>query len=207
MRNAVFILLTVSALARADHSSSGMPTSHPFTPSSNQSSDTIEPPTFIDCTPFVRLLPDRCERGGGKWKMMGNGCGDRCDTFGMMCTMALETGCDCGPLKCWDGSRCVSGASAMDIEDPFTKKPSIEDKAGTVIIRINGDFDDAYDLVEEAGGDLSELDDSTDEYLVKVLYGSERRFCWRLEKLDPDGDLVSSCSSTREGDLISSSHL
>ena len=52
-----------------------------------------------------------CEEAKGVWREFGNGCLDQCrpklDRFAI-CTQAIQSGCDCGKSKCWDGETCVA---------------------------------------------------------------------------------------------------
>ncbi len=49
-----------------------------------------------------------CFFNGGVWRMFSNGCGDSCikeretPDNPIMCTMAFQESCDCGPLRCWN---------------------------------------------------------------------------------------------------------
>lgn len=54
--------------------------------------------------PFPKA--SKCLAGGGRWTGFSNGCADFCN-HGDICTELATLGCDCGPDKCWDGSRCI----------------------------------------------------------------------------------------------------
>ncbi|MFW5876275.1 MAG: hypothetical protein ACOCXM_06025 [Myxococcota bacterium] len=58
-----------------------------------------------------------CRDSGGRWRQFRNTCVDSCRLVRAVepvaCGMALTMGCDCGPDRCWDGSRCV-GSPALE---------------------------------------------------------------------------------------------
>ncbi|MGY4884354.1 MAG: hypothetical protein ACP5NZ_02120 [Nanobdellota archaeon] len=51
-----------------------------------------------------------CINAGGIWKVFSNGCADSCELVRNMrnvaCTQVITEGCECGPDKCWTGTRC-----------------------------------------------------------------------------------------------------
>jgi|GEM_PF-3033746 len=49
----------------------------------------------------------KCYLGGGVWGTCPTTCGDYCSAIGSVCGALLTACCDCGPEKCWDGSKCV----------------------------------------------------------------------------------------------------
>tara|TARA_Y100000034_G_scaffold56632_1_gene69287 strand:- start:262 stop:534 length:273 start_codon:yes stop_codon:yes gene_type:complete len=87
---------------------------------------------LVGCTPDIvddqdmnrssyhKQTQELCENSGAEWTSFNSGCHDECflERFDpkkakkegkipiYVCTLALSTGCECGPDKCWNGTGC-----------------------------------------------------------------------------------------------------
>lgn len=57
---------------------------------------------------FTFINNPSCFFSAGIWRTFSDGCGDSCTKARqtpddiILCTMALEENCDCGPFRCWN---------------------------------------------------------------------------------------------------------
>lgn len=67
-----------------------------------------------------------CAESGGIWRQFSDGCVDSCEKAanpsGIMCTLALTMGCDCGAAQCWNGTSCTNNPGSST--PPPTIQPS-----------------------------------------------------------------------------------